>query len=260
MSYILDALKNSDKERKKGPVPDLQSQPDRPLPPAPVVPRTVRRHPLPWISALVVVVLLAWLLSRTVFNDSDEPATLPVVAEPVISPPAEMVLPLVEAEKPPPPLQVDDDYLDELKDVQLDVAPVIEEEALESPVPAPLAADPSAAISAELPVETVPVPEPEPIASAADPPAEEAAPAAPPNPYAGIPHQHQLPSDVQRTLPELEVTVHIYSATPSARLVRINRRNYQEGDLVDDQVRLEEITQDGLILSFGDIRYWRYVN
>jgi general secretion pathway protein B len=258
VSYILDALKNSDKERKKGSVPDLQSQPDRLLPPAPVVARTVRRHPLLWISVLLVAALLAWLLSRIDITDSDDPATHPVVAEPVISPPAETV-PRVEAEKPPP-LPVDDDYLDALKDVQLDVAPVIEEEALESPVPAPLAADPPAAMSAELPVETVPVPEPEPIASAADPPAEEAAPVAPPDPYAGIPHQHQLPSDVQRTLPELEVTVHIYSATPSARLVRINRRNYQEGDLVDDQVRLEEITQDGLILSFGDIRYWRYVN
>jgi hypothetical protein len=39
MSYILDALKNSDNERKKGSVPDLQSQPDRLLPPASSWPR-----------------------------------------------------------------------------------------------------------------------------------------------------------------------------------------------------------------------------
>jgi general secretion pathway protein B len=250
MSYILDALKNSDNERKKGSVPDLQSQPDRLLPPAPgqVVARTARRHPLLWISTLVVAALLAWLLSRTVFTDWYEPATPPVATELVISPPAEMVS-VAEAETPPP-LPVDDDYLDELKDVQLNVAPVIEEDALESPSPELMTANPPVA----------PVPEPELIVSATDPPAEEAAPVTPSDPYAGIPHQHQLPADVQRALPELDVTVHIYSATPSSRLVRMNGRNLEEGDLVDGQVRLEEITQDGLILSFGDTRYWRYVN
>ena len=260
MSYILDALKNSDNERKKGSVPDLQSQPGRLLPPAPgqVVARNARRHPLLWISTLVVAALLAWLLSRTFFTDSDEPATPPVATELVISPPAEAV-PVVEAEEPPP-LTVDDDYLDKLKDVQLNVAPVIEENALESPVPESLTADPPVAMSEELSVETAPVPEPELIVSATDPPAEEAAPATPPDPYAGILHQHQLPPDVQSALPELEVTVHIYSARPSSRLVRMNGRNLEEGDLVDGQVRLEEITQDGLILSFGDTRYWRYVN
>lgn len=260
MSYILDALKNSDNERKKGSVPDLQSQPDRLLPPAPgqVVARTARRHPLLWISTLVVAALLAWLLSRTVFTDWYEPATPPVATELVISPPAEMV-PVAEAETPPP-LPVDDDYLDELKDVQLNVAPVIEEDALESPSPELMTANPPVAMSEKLPVETAPVPEPELIVSATDPPAEEAAPVTPSDPYAGIPHQHQLPADVQRALPELDVTVHIYSATPSSRLVRMNGRNLEEGDLVDGQVRLEEITQDGLILSFGDTRYWRYVN
>ena len=122
-----------------------------------------------------------------------------------------------------------------------------------------MTADPPVAISEELSVETAPIREPELNVSAMDQPAEEAAPATPPDPYAGIPHQHQLPPDVQRALPELEVTVHIYSATPSSRLVRMNGRKLEEGDLVDGEVRLEEITQDGLILSFGDTRYWRYV-
>ena len=221
------------------------------------MPRTGRRHPLLWISTLVVAALLAWQLNRTLFTDSDEPTTPPVAAKPVISPPAELV-PVVEPEDPPP-LPVDDDYLDELKDVRLIVAPIIEQNALEPPVSEPLTDNPPVAMSRELSVETAPIGEPELIGSAADQPAEEAAPATPPDPYAGIPHQHQLPPDVQRTLPELEVTVHIYSATPSSRLVRMNGRKLKEGDLVDGEVRLEEITKDGLILSSGDTRYWRYV-
>ena len=257
MSYILDALKNSDKERKKGSVPDLQSQPGRLLPPAPEVARTARRHPLLWISTGVVAALLAWLLSRTPVTDSDKPAMPPVAAEPAISLPAKLGS-VVEAEKPPP-LPIDDDHLDELRDVQLIVAPIIEENALESPVPEPVTSDPAVAMSEELSVETAPVSEPELIVSGTDQPAKEAVPAAPPDPYAGIPHQQQLPPDVQRKLPELEVTVHIYSATPSSRLVRMNGRKLVEGDLVDGQVRLEEITKDGLILSLGDTRYWRYV-
>jgi len=124
--------------------------------------------------------------------------------------------------------------------------------------PAGPAPDESVAASAEpapAPAESVPAP----AESLAEPVAKEQAPVAVADPYAGIPHQRQLPSSVQRELPELEITVHIYSETPSARLVRINRRNYREGELVDNQLTLEEITPDGLVMSFGDIRFWRYV-
>jgi len=273
MSYILDALKNSDKERKKGSVPDLQSQADRLLPPAPGPTRPGRRRVLVALPLLALAVAAVWLVQKTVLTDSAGPATPAAVAEPEISPPVieappvEAEAPPVEAEAPPAetdiptaPVSVDDDYLDELRDVRLDVAPVVEEEAFESPAPEPAAAEPPAVASEEPVIETAPAPEPAPVDPVADQPAEETTAAAVTDPYEGILHQYQLPPDVQRALPELEITVHIYSATPSSRLVRINRRTLQEGEEVEDNLTLEEITPDGLILSFGDQRYWRYVN
>lgn len=261
MSYILDALKNSDKERKKGSVPDLQSRPDRLLPTAPTPVRPESRVALVGIAllALLAVVVAVWLVAKTEITDSAAPGAPAVVAEPETSP-AVIAAPPAEAEESPASLSVDDDYLDELRDVRLDVAPIMEDEALESPAPEPVAMDPPGARTEEPPTESVPAPEPKPIDPVEANLAEATITAAVADPYAGISHQYQLPSEVQRALPELDITVHIYSATPSARLVRINNRNYQEGDLVDERLRLEEITQDGLILTFGDNRYWRYVN
>ena len=79
-----------------------------------------------------------------------------------------------------------------------------------------------------------------------------------PGPYDGIPHQRQLDYDLQSRLPAMNVSVHMYSTTPSSRLVRINGTIYREGDLVDSELKLEEITQDGLILSIRDTRFWRH--
>ncbi|MDH4110410.1 MAG: general secretion pathway protein GspB [Gammaproteobacteria bacterium] len=262
MSYILDALKSSDRQRKNGSVPDLQSQSDRLLPPAPAPDRPAQSRRLPWIALLLVAALVAWLVQRTmVMPPAEAPAVEAVVEpEPEPEPPADMA-PAVEAEVPPEPEPVvDDDSLDELADVQLAVEPLMEEDALAPPAPADVPAAATVAVSDEPLPEPAPAPAPEPSETAAEQPAAEAGSVAIADPYAGIPHQNQLPSDVQRALPELDITVHIYSATPSSRLVRINRRTLQEGDVVENDLTLEEITPDGLILSINGTRYWRYVN
>jgi len=33
---------------------------------------------------------------------------------------------------------------------------------------------------------------------------------------------------------------------------------YQEGERIDAELKLEEITRDGLIMTFRDNRFWRY--
>ena len=78
------------------------------------------------------------------------------------------------------------------------------------------------------------------------------------DPYKGIPHQRQLAYDLQSAVPELNVSVHVYSTKPSSRLVRINNAIYREGDIIDGELKLEEITQDGLIMSVRDNLFWRY--
>ena len=80
---------------------------------------------------------------------------------------------------------------------------------------------------------------------------------APPDPYEGIPNQRQLAIELQRELPDMSISVHVYSAKPGSRLVRIDNTVYREGDFVASELKLEEITPNGMIMSFRDTRFWR---
>jgi hypothetical protein len=64
--------------------------------------------------------------------------------------------------------------------------------------------------------------------------------------------------DLQDALPDLNISVHLYSTTPSSRLVRINNTIYREGDFIDTELKLEEITRDGLIMSIRNERFWQH--
>ncbi len=73
--------------------------------------------------------------------------------------------------------------------------------------------------------------------------------------HAGLPYRRQLPVDVQRSLPELTFSVHIYSADPASRRVKIGERMMREGQRITPQLRLEEIIPKGVILSYEDYRF-----
>ena len=264
MSYILDALKRSDQDRKEGDVPNLRSQPDNRVIATPGPTPAVRRKYLLGSLVLLAGILLVWVFSRPP-NPVEGEALMPeIVATPGSDRPVDVGA--TAANEAPPREQVssDDQYLDALKDVQIDVS-LGDEPDID--VPDNSASEPLAAQSPDSPAPVTREPE-----AAAEPPgvaieaASEAsqptdptvAPDPEPGPYDGIPHQRQLDYDVQRTLPDINVSVHMYSATPSSRLVRINNTIYREGDLIDNELKLEEITQDGLILSIRDTRFWRH--
>nr|WP_067286010.1 general secretion pathway protein GspB [Marinobacterium profundum] len=75
------------------------------------------------------------------------------------------------------------------------------------------------------------------------------------DPYAGMPYRRQLPVDVQRSLPEIAFSVHIYSKDPASRRVKIGERMMREGQNITPQLRLEEIIPKGVILSYEDYRF-----
>ena len=54
---------------------------------------------------------------------------------------------------------------------------------------------------------------------------------------------------------ELKVKVHVYNKKPEKRFVYLNRTLYHEGDQLLEGPQLEEITQDGVILSFRGERF-----
>ncbi|WP_461575985.1 general secretion pathway protein GspB [Sulfuricaulis sp.] len=65
----------------------------------------------------------------------------------------------------------------------------------------------------------------------------------------------QMPTDFQRALPPLRVSIHVYAPDPSQRILFINNRQYHQGDRVDGNIRVEEIVPDGVILSFQGQRF-----
>ncbi|MBE0624979.1 MAG: general secretion pathway protein GspB [Burkholderiales bacterium] len=69
-----------------------------------------------------------------------------------------------------------------------------------------------------------------------------------------------LPLAIQQELPPMSISVHAYSVKAGDRLVGINNRLLHEGQEVAPGLKLEQITQDGMILSFKGYNFRRGVH
>lgn len=71
-----------------------------------------------------------------------------------------------------------------------------------------------------------------------------------------VPPYYQLEFDVRRALPQLKLSMHVYSADPAARFVILNDSRMTEGEKTPDEVTLEQIVPDGVILEFQGHRFF----
>lgn len=69
--------------------------------------------------------------------------------------------------------------------------------------------------------------------------------------------ENSLPQGVYARLPKRKVTVHVYSDNPSARFVILNSRRMEEGERTSMGIIVEEILQKGVILSFEGHRFYK---
>ncbi|WP_305044073.1 general secretion pathway protein GspB [Geoalkalibacter sp.] len=237
MSFILDALRKSDKKRPAGAVPDLQTEHLGP-PPAPR-----RKMPLALIlvalALLINAGLLLWWLKPWQPPASEQTA-LPASETPPSAPPA-------VASVPEP------------------LAPLTAAPAAPTPsAPAPVAVAPPAPPAPP----TVAPPPPMPVAPQASmfAPAEEPAPAAVPDAWLaalaqpqeadlartlpGLPLLKDLPGEVRAALPEFSFSLHYFTTSPAERLVRINGRLLREGQSLAEGLVLEEITEGGAVFDY----------
>lgn len=229
MSYILDALRKSDQQRRLGGVPTLAY--------AQVVPAAPERSAIlqNGLRGLILIVsigmLIVWL--RPPLPEPAAIATIAAVAAPPLaSPPRPAVPPpAASAKLQPEPTR---------PEVPAAVALI---PALA--VPAPRRKPPATARS-----ETRNMP---PAAVVASP--DGAGDALPRKPMASS----DLPSSIRKTLPVMSVAVHAYSATPRDRLVSINGRMLREGDTLAPDLKLEQITSDGMIFTYRGYRFRRGV-
>lgn len=236
MSYILDALRKSEQERRQADPSVLGSiaADTVALPRPSFTPFLVAGASL--LVALAVAIFWAYRDNRptastaTITSSAPTRGTTttepPVLAEPAARVPdaSERVAPELKRSPFAPP-QEDGTVRDLANEARVDSPP--KPAALE-PAPAPI------------------VPAPPVIARAASPPTFAADP---------IKFLFAMPPEFQRALPELTVNIHIYAPHDADRILYINNRQYQAGDRVRDDIVLEEIVPDGAVMNYRGQRF-----
>jgi general secretion pathway protein B len=218
MSYILDALRKSESERRQGRVPDLGQQ-------VQLVHKPKKRSSTValWIGIglilnAVVLAVVFWQPPQTfIATDQPEPATNSMTIEPEPAPRPE-AQPAAEA------------------------APERETEAepVRSVEPEPEASD--------APGDT-PVPRERPTIIVPSPSLSgQFQPSAGATTGGQVPHLLEMPRAFQRSLPDLVFNSHVYASEPSKRRVMINNHYLKSGESFEG-VRVQTITEDGVVLS-----------
>ena len=277
MSYILDALKKAEAERRGA------------MPPVTPTPTTyygraqrdsVWHKPWPWAllsAALVTIAGAAWFATRSdQAVQAPAPETPQVVAQAPVTPPAPAPAiaqsapsstappaqpaspaPATTQPAPPPPAPT------KAEAPQAPPAPVAPPKATrERPSEAPQA---RAEKPARTPVEKKPVREPEaskksPPATASAAPADAPAAATSTTPAAPAPEPavgsvRELPPQIQQQIPALTIGGYIYSTNKADRSVLINKRLLRDGDEIAPGLTLERMTPSGMILNYKGYRY-----
>jgi len=244
MSYILEALKKSERTRQRDVIPDLQSVHEIALEEEP-------RKKRSWMPVLVLVLFLNALLMVWMFSPDEE---MEVVAR----------APAIDAAVPADDLDtaVAPGHTEPQKTTVSTTSPVVmvDDDA------------PATANKTDLMVEK------EQAQATDEIPASLPAPVMPEavtlevntedtiQPVSGPRDQDQqnnrtdrLPLAKRSALPEIEISIHAYAENPSARMVRINGRMLREGQAVTDDLTVEEITTEGIVFDYMGERITRKV-
>ena len=234
MSYILDALRKSENERKQGRIPDLGQQVQlihRPKKKA--IPVTV------WVGVglimnAFILAAIFWpgigFMSQGVILSSDKSSPSPQVVEDDVFVPA----PLVETPVAP--------ANDETQVGQTPAVTEPEEERAQAPPELVDESEERPTIivpSWNAPLEDYPegVRERNGLASGER-----------------VPHLVELPMSFQRRVPSLIFNSHIYASDPSARRVMINDQYLRPGEQFSG-IRVDRITPEGVELSLDGQRF-----
>ena len=66
---------------------------------------------------------------------------------------------------------------------------------------------------------------------------------------------YELPESIKQDLPSIVISAHVYSTNPMQRSIVINNNFLEEGEYVLDGLILHEITPDGAIFDYKDMRF-----
>lgn len=241
MSYILDALRKSEKERRRGEIPGVLSQQDAPYP------ARKRRSLWPYLIAGALVINVAVLL--IVFSPWQQKSAPIPTAPPSPAPETAVV------DKSMPKTAADGGSGQEAQGLKK--APDLPPEKAQSPVPEKKK-PPS---RPEPPGRRTSAGEAQPNVPAAGPPQQpeahedkapqEIPPAAPGRVYSLT----ELPPALKQRVPALSLSLTVHSDDRAARLATVNGQTVREGQNLQGGVRVEEILTDSVIFTFQGYRF-----
>ena len=231
MSYILDALKKSDKERKRGSVPDIMTVQDIQMP-------GTKKRPL-WILLILVVLLLnavvlIWVSpwkSKNPQTVSDPASDKQIVAK------SQLADTKISSDKK--------NALQQSK--KLNAGNDVRKDIKEKPKTMP-----EKKITHEASSITPPKKEEAGDTASEAKPDDNHLPLPLPN---KIYHISELPQSLQQKLPVFAISTFLYSEEPGSRSVRINGQMMREGQYLSAGLKLEEIMQNGMIFSYQNYRF-----
>jgi general secretion pathway protein B len=272
VSYILDALRKAERDRQVSRVPTLAT--------AHGGADFLRRPHWAWAVAAGAVALSALVMFSPPWAPPrpdparETPPSPAVAADPPAARASVDPAPPLPALAPAPEVPAAAPRLESGPVVERPPgAPVPARPRVSPPAKSARAAGPDDDLRpARAPKEVPPAPEPRPAAEAAAPPTRPAvvdrapvaevrpgaepvvppAAASAPAPAAGLPPAAGAARAAQpapQPLPRLSLDVLVYSEVPAERLVFINGRKYVEGQTVDGETVVEQITPDGVVLD-----------
>lgn len=65
----------------------------------------------------------------------------------------------------------------------------------------------------------------------------------------------ELPLSIRRNMPELKLTIHVYSRDEQRRFVLVNGQRFTTGDTITGGARLAEIRPEGAVIDYRDYRF-----
>jgi len=212
MSLILEALRKSEAERRRGEMPDLRAE----LPPPAAASRAPLRRVLPWFAFAIAAGIALLFGLRPLSRDATPAAPTKAVATTTPAPAESVRLQPRAAITQPSP------------------APRIAEREPPKPQSAPPAAT------------TIPDSPPEP----ASPPASAAEVAPPALPSADTETAvNALPADLRKALPPLQLSMHMWDPDPAKRFVILDGERHVEGDSVGP-MQIRRIDASGVLFDW----------
>ncbi len=232
MSYILEALKKSEKERNKEGVPNLYTNHS---PSA----RRVRQRKKPLIKWTLAGAALLAVAAGAVFawQQRQPEVVMTVGSPPALVTPAPKPVPVAAPVPVAPP-----------------AASIPAAAKVPKVVPAEVVREREKVVIKDIPPPSVSQSEPEAVAAVQlkEEPAVVVAPSPALPTDADYPLLEELSLSIRNRVPDLHFAGHVYSESSSDRMIIINNRIVREGDLVGDGLALQRITREGVVMQFED--------